>query len=61
MGFDRYGKVKYYVEKLWGKLIAELGDRDIDTLNMIEICADSTMENTFEEKVIPTVNDNPQR
>ena len=56
-----YGEVKYYVEKLWGKLIAELGDRDIDTLNMIEIWADSTMENTFEEMVMPTVYDNPQR
>ena len=42
-------------------MIAELGDRDIDTLNMIEIWADSTMENTFEEMVMPTVKDNPQR
>lgn len=56
-----YGEVKYYIEKLWEKLIAELGDRDIDTLNMIEIWADSTMENTFEEMVMPTVKDNPQR
>lgn len=56
-----YGEVKYYIEKLWEKLIVELGDRDIDTLNMIEIWADSTMENTFEEMVMPTVKDNPQR
>lgn len=56
-----YGEVKYYIEKLWEKLMAELGDRDIDTLNMIEVWADSTMENTFEEMVMPTVNDNPQR
>jgi hypothetical protein len=56
-----YGEVKYYIEKLWDKLMAEFGDKDIDTLNMIEIWADSTMENTFEEMVLPTVNDNPQR
>lgn len=56
-----YGDVKYYIEMLWKKLTEELGDRDIDTLNMIEIWADSTMENTFEEMVMPTVTDNPQR
>lgn len=56
-----YLEVKEHIKKLWSKLTAEVGDRDIDTLNMIDICGDCTDEDTFKEMVLPMVCDNPRR
>lgn len=56
-----YYEVKGHIKNLWKKLTEELIDRDIYTLNMIDICGDCTEENTFEEMVLPMVCDNPQR
>lgn len=56
-----YMEVKENIKRLWKKLIARIGDRDIDTLNMIDICGDCTDKGTFEEMVLPMVCDNPKR
>lgn len=56
-----YSYVKHYMDMLWKKLMAGIGDRDIDTLNVIEIIGDSTFEDTFETMVLPLVCENPQR
>jgi len=56
-----YAEVKEHIRSLWKKLITEVRDRDIDTLNMIEICGDCTDEDTFEEMVFPMVCANPKR
>ena len=56
-----YAEVKEHIRSLWKKLITEVGGRDIDTLNMIDICGDCTDEDTFEEMVLPMVCANPKR
>ncbi|MBR6088038.1 MAG: hypothetical protein IKP84_09175 [Prevotella sp.] len=56
-----YPEVKKHIKELWAKLTGTLKDRDIDTLDMIEICGDSTDEDAFEDMVLPLVCDNPQR
>ena len=56
-----YPEVKKHIKALWAKLTGTLKDRDIDTLDMIEICGDSTDEDAFEDMVLPLVCDNPQR
>lgn len=56
-----YTEVKEHIRRLWKKLVTEVRNRDIDTLNMIDICGDCTDEDTFEEMVLPMVCENPKR
>ena len=56
-----YGEVRFYIEALWKRLISELKDDSLSTLNIIEILADCTMEDTFENMVLPLVKDDPRR
>lgn len=56
-----YGEVDYYIKKIWERLLRELKDEPLDTLNMIEILGDCSQEDTFEKKVLPLVSTNPKR
>ena len=56
-----YGEVDYYIKEIWERLLRELKDEPLDTLNMIEILGDCSQEDTFEKKVLPLVTTNPKR
>ena len=56
-----YDEIRHYVELLWKKLVSELADDALSTLNVIDIWADSTSEDTFESMILPLVIAHPQR
>ena len=56
-----YEEIMHYVDLLWNKLISELPDSVMSTMNVIDIWADCTSEDTFELMILPLIKAHPQR
>ncbi|MBR3388597.1 MAG: hypothetical protein IKG84_10320 [Bacteroidales bacterium] len=56
-----YEEIMHYVDLLWNKLISELPNDAMSTLNVIDIWADCTSEDTFERMILPLIKAHPQR
>jgi len=56
-----YDEVRYYIEMIWKKVTGGLTRSKQDTLDVIDILGDCTLEDTFDELVLKLVKDNPQR
>lgn len=56
-----YEEIMHYVDLLWNKLVSELPDSAMSTINMIDIWADCTSEDTFERMILPLIKAHPQR
>lgn len=56
-----YEEIVHYVDLSWNKLISELPNDAMSTMNVIDIWADCTLEETFERMILPLVKVHPQR
>ena len=56
-----YDEIRYYVGILWKKLLSELADDTMSTLNVIDVWADSAFDDVFTSMILPMITENPQR
>lgn len=56
-----YEEIIHYVDLLWNKLIFKLPNDAMSTMNVIDIWADCTTEDTFTRMVLPLIAAHPRR
>lgn len=56
-----YEEIMHYVDLLWNKLVSELPNDAMSTMNVIDIWADCTSEDTFTRMVLPLITVHPRR
>lgn len=56
-----YEEIMHYVDLLWNKLISELPNDAMSTMNVIDIWADCTSEDMFARMILPLITEHPQR
>lgn len=56
-----FNEVRDNVEKIWKQLLDKADRIGVGTLDMIDVLGECSLEDTFEQMVLPLVTDNPQR
>ena len=56
-----YEEIMHCVDLLWSKLMSELPNDVMSTMNVIDIWADCTSEDTFTRMILPLIKAHPQR
>ena len=56
-----YEEIMHYVDVLWNKLISELPNDAMSTMNVIDIWADCSFEDAFTRMILPLITAHPQR
>ena len=58
---DTYQGLDIYIPLIWNRILSEITNNDIDTLNILEILYDCTYFDTFNRFVLPLIKSNPER
>ena len=56
-----YDEVRHYVMLLWHRIMDKLQVEGVETMDVLNILEECTLEDTFHEMVLPLVTNNPQR
>lgn len=55
-----YREIQYYVELLWASLLKQ-SEKKVSTMDVLDILANCTFQDTFKRMVLPLIVDNPRR
>ena len=55
-----YREIQFYVDLLWASLV-KMSEEKVSTMDILDILAHCTLQDTFERMVLPLIVDNPRR